>query len=219
MATAGETIRNVADALALDQATVKSYFREIQKAGLIGKGGRGRSAIHFSSLDTARILVAIMGAQAIAEAPSMVQLMGETACLVTEDEGAAWENYGFEDALVHVLEEIAAKAAGDQTAPHPLLGSFVGRPMILRLSGTDLTAEIVIDDVVEMRFSHFAANSPPMSDPDDWDALPMCDRLRLRAIMGGMSTTRAIDEVALRRIASGLIRVEPDQPNTRKRRT
>lgn len=211
MATAGETIRNVADALALDQATVKSYFREIQKAGLIGKGGRGRAAVHFTSADTARILIAVMGAQSIAEAPDVLRLLAEAECVITDDEHAEWESYELEPTLVHVLEAAAAEAGGGKAPPHPMLGSLSGLPVTLRISGTSLTAEIVVDGTVQMPFSHFSADSPPMTEPDDWGELPMRDRLLLRAIMGGMSTTRAIDEVAIRHIASGLVRPEPDR--------
>ena len=82
MAIASETIQIIADALGFEASTVRSYFREIQKEGLIAKGGRGRAAEHFSPTDTARIVITLMGAESLAEAPTMVRLLAGSCCFM-----------------------------------------------------------------------------------------------------------------------------------------
>jgi hypothetical protein len=62
MATPGELVRTIADALGIPVATVVQHDRNLAAAGLRTKGGRGPSAAHVTSQDAANLLIAICGA-------------------------------------------------------------------------------------------------------------------------------------------------------------
>src|SRR5262249_45073855 len=53
----------------LPTATVTSYYRVLRQAGLVTKRGRGRSAAKMSAEDVAKLLITLMGADSLEEAP------------------------------------------------------------------------------------------------------------------------------------------------------
>jgi len=73
----------------------------------------------------------------------------------------------------------------------------------ISVTATHLKAEIavggVLIDFIDLNFDH-----PPITYPDDWDEIPVKDRLMVRATMEGMSVTRAIDQLAIKRIAAAM---------------
>src|SRR5690606_29464750 len=63
MATPGELIKAVADVLHVPEVTISSYYRSLREAGLVTKGGRGRSAAKMTAADAAHLLIAVGGAR------------------------------------------------------------------------------------------------------------------------------------------------------------
>ena len=62
MATPGEFVQTIAEALGISEATVVQHDRNLIAAGLRTKGGRGTSAARVTSEDAANLLIAIGGA-------------------------------------------------------------------------------------------------------------------------------------------------------------
>jgi hypothetical protein len=60
MATPGELVRTVASALDISEVTAGIYYRNLREAGLVTKGGRGRSAPSLTYLDASRLVIALM---------------------------------------------------------------------------------------------------------------------------------------------------------------
>lgn len=61
MASPGELVRTVAEALGIPRPTVVVHDRNLVKAGLRSKGGRGRSAAKVTASDAANLLIAVAG--------------------------------------------------------------------------------------------------------------------------------------------------------------
>jgi hypothetical protein len=61
MATPGQLVKAMANALGISAATVAQYDRVLAENGLRSKGGRGLSAARVTSTDAANLLIAIMG--------------------------------------------------------------------------------------------------------------------------------------------------------------
>lgn len=197
MAIASETIQIIADALGFEAPTVRSYFREIQKAGLIAKGGRGRAAEHFSPADTARIVITLMGAGSLAEAPSIVRLLGAWCCLIPGERGRPDKQYRFDE----VLGELFEWAVGGRVLHHFDLGVLDDKTLVeVRVMSTDLVAEVYIDDQLNMRFRLVH----PVPEPADKAQAAIQRRLIDRVDGSRMRTTQSIDQDVIRRIASGL---------------
>lgn len=203
MAIASETIQIIADGLGVSPATVRSYFREIQKAGLIGKGGRGRAAEHFSSADTARIVIALMGADSLAEAPVAVSLLGGTCCFIAGEPGQPDNRYRFDEVLSELFEWAVGIERQGEALDHFDLGTLDDKTSVeVRVLSTDLMAELYINDQLSMRFRLVH----PVPEPQDAKEAAIQRRLIERADVGGKRTTQSIDHIVLRRIASGLPR-------------
>ncbi|WP_191555041.1 MULTISPECIES: helix-turn-helix domain-containing protein [Brevundimonas] len=201
MAIASETIQIVADALGLEAPTVRSYFREIQKAGLIAKGGRGRAAEHFSPADTARIVITLMGANSLAEAPSIVRLLGGTRCPIPGERGRPDRQYRFDEVLGELFEWAAGVELDDTALHHFDLGVLDDKTLVeVRVMSTDLVAEVYIDDQLSMRFRPVH----PVPEPADTAQAAIQRRLIDRVDGSRMRTTQSIDQDVIRRIASGL---------------
>lgn len=203
MATAGEMIKVIAGAIARPQATVTSYYSVLRKGGLISTTGRGRSAQHLSSLDVARILIVMLSADSLQEGEAIAGLVGE---LRHERFNRNMELVGeiqFADALAHMIEFNAALLHGRAPPECSLFGDLRSDDVQIRVTATHLRAEIVVDEE-EIHFIDMIMDNPGMTYPDDWDGIPMRDRLINRAIMEGMSVTRAIDQLAIKRIAAAM---------------
>jgi len=203
MAIASETIQTIADALGFEPPTVRSYFREIQKAGFIAKGGRGRAAEHFSPADTARIVITLMGAGSLAEAPSMVRLLGSSCCLIPGERGRPDKQYRFDEVLGELFEWAAGLELHGKALHHFDLGALDDKTLVeVRVMATDLMAEIYIDEQLSMRFRPVH----PVPEPDDAAQAAIQRRLVDRVDGSRMRTTQSIDHDVIRRIASGLPR-------------
>ena len=81
MATPGQLITRLSEILTVPAETITVFDRVLKDAGLLTKGGRGRSAPHRTALDTARILIALLStasparaAEATADFCSLVEL-------------------------------------------------------------------------------------------------------------------------------------------------
>jgi hypothetical protein len=61
MATPGQLVKCVAEALSIPVPTVVQYDRLLAENGLRSKGGRGTSAAKVTAVDAANLLIAIMG--------------------------------------------------------------------------------------------------------------------------------------------------------------
>jgi hypothetical protein len=61
MATPGELVDAIANALGIPQATITQYDRVLAENGLRSKGGRGTSAAKVTAGDAANLLIAVLG--------------------------------------------------------------------------------------------------------------------------------------------------------------
>ena len=203
MAIASETIQIIADALGFEASTVRSYFREIQKEGLIAKGGRGRAAEHFSPTDTARIVITLMGAESLAEAPTMVRLLAGSCCFMPGERGRPDKRYRFDEVLGELFEWAAGVELHGKAQHHFDLGVLDNKTQVeVRVMATDLMAEVYIDEQLSMRFRLVH----PVPEPDDAEQAAIQRRLVRRVDGSRMRTTQSIDDDVIRRIASGLPR-------------
>src|SRR5579864_4088243 len=81
MATPGELIRICADALCLSEVTVAAHYRNLREAGLVTKGGRGRSAPKSTVDDAAMLLVALLGAESGVQAAEAVRWFADLGAI------------------------------------------------------------------------------------------------------------------------------------------
>jgi hypothetical protein len=65
MATPGQLVKCIAEALSISKASVVQYDRMLAENGLRSKGGRGTSAAKVTAVDAANLLIAIMGSPVI----------------------------------------------------------------------------------------------------------------------------------------------------------
>jgi hypothetical protein len=201
MATAGEMIKVVADAIARPQATVTSYYGVLRKGGLIATTGRGRSAQHLSSLDVARILIVMLSADSLSEGEEITRLVGDLWHIRGGvDDAEPGHQLQFERTLSGLITFLADLSNGRTPEDEGLLGNLRSEKIAVRVTATHLEADIIVDTQVT-NFSSFA-EAPPVSNPDDWERLSYRDRLLLRALMDGMSVTRGIDYLVLKRVAA-----------------
>jgi hypothetical protein len=65
MATPGQLVKCIAEALSIPEPSVVQYDRLLAENGLRSKGGRGTSAAKVTTVDAANLLIAIMGSPVI----------------------------------------------------------------------------------------------------------------------------------------------------------
>lgn len=186
MATPGQLVAITANALRLPEVTVTLHHRAIRKAGLMHKSGRGRSAPQVSALDASRLLIALMGARIIREAPDAVRAIGRYRQVTSEvDRNVPFmpadmlpEGHAFEDALAKVLSDMAMlpvsramvgrhigvtasvnleDATADLSLPDGFL-RYVGRPRHWMRRGLSETRTVYIDALIRVS----RALSPPL---------------------------------------------------------
>lgn len=203
MATAGEMIKVIADAIARPQATVTSYYAVLRKGGLISTTGRGRSAQHLSVLDVARILIVMLSADSLQEGEAVTRLVGALRHDRMDEDWNSICDLRFEDSLADLIAFKAACFHGRPAHDDGFLGDLKSDDVQVRVTATHLTAAIVVSGE-ETPFVDLSAGCPPFAYPDDWEEIPMKDRLILRAIMEGMSVTRAIDHSVISRVAAAM---------------
>lgn len=203
MATARDMIKQIAGAIGRSEATVTSYYSVLRKAGLISTTGRGRSAQHLSSLDAARILIVMLSADSLQEGEAITQLVGELRHERFDRNMELVGEIRFEDALAHMIEFNAALLHGRTPPECGLLGDLRSEDVQIKVTATHLRAEIVVEEQ-EIQFIDTIMENPGMTYPEDWEGISMKDRLINRAIMEGMSVTRAVDQPAIKRIAAAM---------------
>lgn len=208
MATSGEMIAIVADALGEPTATVNSYYRMLREAGLVTKGGRGRSAPHMAAEDVAKLLITVMGSEKLDEATAKCQLLSDAQFSggMTEDfeniEGM--EAISLLDAVVKLLVQVKQGEAGAPKALPllPILGDVSRSDVTLEICTSTLEAWIMSGE--ESLPFQCVAEPPAVTDPDDWPSLPMQKQLLAKALQGGMITTRSVDQIVLVRVSRAL---------------
>lgn len=141
MTTSGEMTRQFAEALVMSHAQVAARYRALRECNLVTKGGRGPFAPEMTALDAARLLIAVMGAQAIAETPAVTTILGKADCVICEgeDDVLAGEiaDLDFEQTLALILRACLAYRLGD-----PQDYERLARGVVISLSPTDLTATV-----------------------------------------------------------------------------
>ncbi len=80
MATPGQLVSKLSEILTIPEPTMGMYDRVLRDAGLLSKGGRGRSAVQRTSLDTARLLIAPLVTSSPARAAEAVEDFGVLEC-------------------------------------------------------------------------------------------------------------------------------------------
>lgn len=229
MATSGEMVLCIAEAMALPKATVTNYHRVLRDAGLVTKGGRGRSATHMKDQDVARLLITIMGSDCLEEAPAVCRLMCN-AVFSGPDEEVAEEisrSINLEEAVIILLAQAGRENHQErlQCRCLPLIGHATD-DAVFEVSASHLEAcisdrsvgardirgekgdigeesefsqRIGRDTILE--FQCLNKNSAVIY-PDDWSVLAIDDRLVARSLISGLRITRLVDMLVLRRVAA-----------------
>lgn len=97
MASPGELTKTVADVLGIDPTTVANIYRGLREAGLVTKGGRGRSAAVVSPRDAAMLLLGVCASDSVKDAPAAAQeyaaLRASIARLRDWSDKLEWESH------------------------------------------------------------------------------------------------------------------------------
>lgn len=120
MATPGELVAAVAEALGIPLATVVEHDRNLVVAGLRTKGGRGRSAPQMTPRDLAHLLVAILGSELIQHSVHSVRRYEATVPATTQSSPQLFSRSGIKEleslpkahSFLHALEALAAWLIG-----------------------------------------------------------------------------------------------------------
>lgn len=113
MATSGQLIVAVAEALGITPASVAVFDRALSEAGIRTKGGRGRSAAQMTSLDAANLLIAVISSPIAG--PMTASALGQwdayASLRVKEGLGGAFnQSTSFRDSVLRNLEWLAGRA-------------------------------------------------------------------------------------------------------------
>jgi hypothetical protein len=121
MATSGELIGGFAEVLKISEAEVGFYYRNLREAGLMTRGGRGRSAPPMTSLDLARLLIAFLVTNVARKAPEAVNDFGQLSlqnALVPDKEASPFwipnftylgRGHRFEAAIAELINKAASE--------------------------------------------------------------------------------------------------------------
>jgi hypothetical protein len=144
MATPGELVETVADALRVSEVTVGVYYRNLREAGLVTKSGRGRSAPSLSYLDASRLVIALMVSESAIHAAREARKYGRLPLTHLDRPpldlvypGLSIERFSklnFESAVEYILEIVSA--SDDE---HPISDEM--QPLVIS-ARSDLTAQI-----------------------------------------------------------------------------
>jgi hypothetical protein len=118
LVTSGQIAERIAQALELPEETVTWFVRVLRDAGLIQKGARGSNARHLTSLEIARILIALLVTDKPSRAIEAVQDFGplkysEFVDFTGDQEAELWTNWDLkigetlEDAVARLLDLFA----------------------------------------------------------------------------------------------------------------
>ncbi|MCW5735979.1 MAG: hypothetical protein KIS73_17760 [Enhydrobacter sp.] len=124
MATPGELVAAVAEALGIPLATVVEHDRNLVVAGLRTKGGRGRSAPQTTPRDLAHLLAAILGSELIQHSVHSVRRYEVTVPAVSQSSPQLFAGSGIEEleslpkrhSFLDALEALAAAMTGGSVA-------------------------------------------------------------------------------------------------------
>lgn len=203
MATPGLMTKVIADAIARPPSTVTSYYAVLRKGGLISTTGRGKGAQHLSPLDVARILIVMLSADALQEGEAITQLVGALERERSYEDAGSAVDLRFENALAGLIDFKAKELRRLDPANFSPLGDLRSEAIEVRVTATDLKAEVIVDGLSTWfsapPYVHF-----PTIDPRDWQRLPMKERLIHRATIEGMSVTRSIDQLVLYKVACAM---------------
>jgi hypothetical protein len=98
MATPGQLVRTIAEALGIPVSTVTQFDRQLAEAGLRTVGGRGSSAAKVTALDAANLLIALLGpplyGPAIKAAQSSCNLFGSLPITSTWRDTSSFKKVG-----------------------------------------------------------------------------------------------------------------------------
>jgi len=200
MATSGKMTLLFSNALGLTQAHVAARYRALREGGRVTKGGRGRFAPDMTPLDAARLLIAVMGAEAIGDTVAAVQIFGGSDCVVDDGEddplGEAIRQLVFEDAIALIFQACLAWRLGDRS-PYERLA----RGVTIELSPSSLTAVI--------RRDGFSALFQPnvitrLTDASLSEEMSPGDRMQLRADRQGLDVRVSVDTTDLLELAPAL---------------
>lgn len=140
--------------------------------------------------------------QAVAEVAASVRLIGSARCKIAGEPGHADHSYRFEDVIKELLEWAIGVEREGKALEHYDLGVLDARTSVeVAVMSTALTAQLRINDEPAMRF--YRAEDVPL--PSDPRKAEIQQSVAERARTERMQTTQTIDEVVLRRIATGLI--------------
>ncbi|MNK15293.1 hypothetical protein D3C87_334280 [compost metagenome] len=195
----------IATAIARPRATVTSYYGVLRKGGLISTTGRGRSAQDLSPLDVARVLIVMLAADSLQEGEAVTRLVGQLwhTSFASEEDAKPVLDIEFESALAGIIAFKADLLHGRPLRDEGLLGNLATDEIQVSVTATHLSAEIRVG-AARTEFSASSGEDPPVTHPDDWDDIPIRDRLLLRAMMEGMSVARSIDNHVISKVATAM---------------
>lgn len=199
MATAGEMTSMFAEALVVTEAQVAARYRALREAGLVSKGGRGAFAPQMTALDASRLLIAVMGAQGIAETSAITTLLGRSVCLVCDGDDVLAEVLGdlnLEEAIAVILRACLSYRLGQREDFERM-----ARGAKISLSPTDLTATITRPG--------FSANFHPQQDKASAHLsastdMSISDRLWFRSDRSGLQIRVSVEAAELLELAPSL---------------
>src|SRR5687767_8025559 len=84
MATPGQVIAQFSDVFHVELSTMTTFNHKVHVAGLLSRGGRGRSAVHRNPLDAARLMIALLGTNSPVRAAEVVHDFGILECREVE---------------------------------------------------------------------------------------------------------------------------------------
>jgi hypothetical protein len=211
MATPGQMVHTIAEAMGVPAATVAQYDRVLAENGLRSKGGRGLSAAQMTAGDAANLLIAIMGSPmsgaAIKEAARTCQVY---ASLQNLERAAMRENfvaYGLRSlarlpkkhTLYQALVSLIEGARLEQFMDEP--ESRADHLFMIRLDGPRPWAEIFAD-------------AGAGGDPDKWARLVYTPAFEKKkgsfrsSLLDDLQQTRRVSYRTIRLIASALHKAE-----------
>ncbi len=156
MATSGELVKMIAVETGYPEPTVAIVARKLREAGLLTKGGRGRSAAHMSPLDAARLVLAFLVTESPGRAVEAVTDFGSMRAQRT-DQGDRFEGldihslYGapadpmLEDVIAHIIAGFSDDEVLDELDKHAYTianGMAYIPPIIVEVYDTLFSAQV-----------------------------------------------------------------------------
>lgn len=213
MASPGELVQVIANAVDMAEAAVTNIDRQLAIAGLRSKSGRGISAARVTSRDAAVILTAILAGGPAKDAAISVKRYGETRALVGPANSAPFAGAGLPELealpIAHSFVDALA-ALIDASGPHGTGPDVGAPPAMLEISALSpgTLGEIRIAGCADGRVRHvrylrpdpwIEANGKPPDDREiaEWEA--QCLKTRTK---GDLQQFRRISETTVRHVAN-----------------